>query len=257
MTKVVLFAGGFGTRLGEETIVKPKPMVEIGGMPILCHIMNGYHAYGFKQFIIALGYKSEVIKQFFLNYNSLQNDFSIDMSRSAVEITEHRKRDWLVHLIDTGLHSMTGGRLYRLRDHLRSDTFMVTYGDGVSDIDLAKLMAFHKSHGKLATVSIVRPKARFGTVDLDGEQVVKFKEKLDTDSWINGGFFVFEPGMLDYLSRDEEVLENDVLTRLAENGELMAYRHDGFWACMDTVRDKKYLDELWSTGHSPWRVWKD
>lgn len=201
MTKVVLFAGGFGTRLGEETVVKPKPMVEIGGIPILCHIINGYNAYGFKEFIVALGYKSEVIKQYFLNYTYLQNDFSIDMSRSAVEVTKRKKNDWNVHLIDTGLHSMTGGRLHRLRDHLRNDTFMATYGDGVSDIDLRQLLKFHKSHGKLATVTIVRPKARFGTVDLEGEQVVKFKEKLETESWINGGFFVFEPGVLDYVKQ--------------------------------------------------------
>lgn len=257
MTKVVLFAGGLGTRLGEETVIKPKPMVEIGGMPILSHIINGYNAYGFKEFIIALGYKSEVIKQYFLNYSSLQSDFSIDMSRSAVEVTKPRKSDWVVHLIDTGLHSMTGGRLHRLRDHLMGDTFMVTYGDGVSDIDLRRLMDFHKSHGKLATVSIVRPKARFGTVDLEGDQVVKFKEKLETDSWINGGFFVFEPGVLDYVSRDEEVLESDVLTRLAEHGHLMAYKHSGFWECMDTMRDKQYLESLWNSGNIPWKIWND
>jgi glucose-1-phosphate cytidylyltransferase len=257
LTKVVLFAGGFGTRLGEETVVKPKPMVEIGGIPILCHIINGYNAYGFKEFIVALGYKSEVIKQYFLNYTYLQNDFSIDMSRSAVEVTKRKKNDWNVHLIDTGLHSMTGGRLHRLRDHLRNDTFMATYGDGVSDIDLRQLLKFHKSHGKLATVTIVRPKARFGTVDLEGEQVVKFKEKLETESWINGGFFVFEPGVLDYVSRDEEVLERDVLTRLADHGQLMSYQHGGFWECMDTVRDKHYLENLWISDHAPWKIWNE
>ncbi|WP_240418567.1 glucose-1-phosphate cytidylyltransferase [Paenibacillus periandrae] len=254
MTKIVLFAGGLGTRLGEETVLKPKPMVEIGGLPILCHIMQGYAAYGFKEFIVALGYKAEVIKQYFLNYVYLQNDFSIHMSSSAVEVKKQPERDWIVHLVDTGLHSMTGGRLYRLRDQLNTETFMVTYGDGVSDVDMTRLMDFHRSHGRLATLTLVRPRARFGTVDLQGDQVMRFKEKLDTESWINGGFFVFEPGVLDYLSSDEEVLESDVLTRLAEDGQLMAYRHSGFWECMDTMRDKQHLESLWASGNVPWKT---
>ncbi|SFL80534.1 glucose-1-phosphate cytidylyltransferase [Paenibacillus sp. 1_12] len=254
MTKIVLFAGGLGTRLGEETLLKPKPMVEIGGLPILCHIMHGYAAYGLKEFIVALGYKAEVIKQYFLNYVYLQSDFSINMSSSAVEVKQRPDNDWIVHLVDTGLNSMTGGRLYRLRDQLNKETFMVTYGDGVSDVDLRRLMDFHRSHGRLATLTLVRPRARFGTVDLQGDQVVRFKEKLDTESWINGGFFVFEPGMLEYLSKDEEVLESDVLTRLARDGQLMAYRHTGFWECMDTMRDKQYLESLWASGNAPWKT---
>jgi glucose-1-phosphate cytidylyltransferase len=253
MTKIVLFAGGLGTRLGEETALKPKPMVEIGGLPILCHIMNGYAACGFKEFIIALGYKAEVIKQYFLNYVYLQNDFSIDMSSSAIEVKKRQEKDWIIHLVDTGLHSMTGGRLHRLRDQLNKETFMVTYGDGVSDIDVRRLLDFHRSHGKLATLTLVRPRARFGTVDLQGEQVIRFKEKVETESWINGGFFVFEPGVLDYISRDDQVLESDILTRLAEDGLLMAYRHTGFWECMDTMRDKLHLESLWASGAAPWK----
>lgn len=256
MTKIVLLAGGLGTRLGEETALKPKPMVEVGGMPILCHIMNGYADYGFNEFIIALGYKAEVIKQYFLNYVYLQNDFSIHLSNSAIEVKQRPDRDWIVHLVDTGLNSMTGGRLNRLRDQLDKETFMVTYGDGVSDINLRRLLDFHHAHGKLATLTLVRPRARFGTVDLQGDQVVRFKEKLDTERWINGGFFVFEPGVLAYLSKDEEVLENDVLTRLAEDGQLMAYRHTGFWECMDTMRDKQHLESLWSSGSAPWAARK-
>ncbi|MEI7024444.1 glucose-1-phosphate cytidylyltransferase [Paenibacillus sp. y28] len=257
MTKVVLFAGGFGTRLGEETVVKPKPMVEIGGMPMLWHIMNNYNAFGFREFIVALGYKAEVIKQYFLNYAYLQSDFSIDMSRAAIDVTQRRALDWSVHLVDTGLHTMTGGRLRRLKDRLQEGTFMATYGDGVSDIDLKRLLDFHHSHGKLATVTIVRPRARFGTVDLEGDQVVCFKEKVAVDSWINGGFFVFEPGVLDYANKDEDVLESHILTRLAEDGQLMAYRHAGFWECMDTMRDKQYLEQLWAAGGAPWKCWAD
>jgi glucose-1-phosphate cytidylyltransferase len=257
MTKVVLLAGGFGTRLGEETMLKPKPMVEIGGMPILCHIMNIYHSYGYKEFIVALGYKGEVIKQYFLNYVYLQSDFSIDMSRSSIDVRNRRTLDWKVHLMDTGLNSMTGGRLHRLRGELQDGTFMVTYGDGVSDIDVNRLLDYHRSHGKLATVTLVQPRARFGTVDLTGDQVVRFKEKVDSGGWINGGYFVFEPGVLQYISKDDEVLEHDILTQLAEDGQLMAYRHEGFWDCMDTMRDKNNLEQLWSSGQAPWKRWLD
>ncbi|WP_275983812.1 glucose-1-phosphate cytidylyltransferase [Paenibacillus hamazuiensis] len=255
MIKVVLLAGGFGTRLGEETTVKPKPMVEIGGLPMLCHIMNIYSAHGFNEFIVALGYKAEVVKQYFLNYMYLQSDFTLHMGKSSIDVMKRRPLDWTVHLVDTGLHSMTGGRMHRLRDRLAGGTFMMTYGDGVSDIDLKRLLDFHRSHGKLATLTLVRPRARFGTVDLAGDQVVRFKEKVETESWINGGFFVFEPGVLKYVSRDEEVLESDVFTRLAEDGELMAYRHKGFWECMDTMRDKIYLESLWASGEAPWKRW--
>ncbi|SFF39645.1 glucose-1-phosphate cytidylyltransferase [Paenibacillus algorifonticola] len=256
-TKVVLLSGGFGTRLGEETMLRPKPMVEIGGMPILCHIMNIYDACGFNEFIIALGYKKEMIKQYFLNYMYLQNDFCIHMGQATVDIVRHRQPDWTVHLLDTGLSTMTGGRLHRLRDQLCGDTFMTTYGDGVGDIDVKRLLDYHRSHGKLATVTLVKPRARFGTVDLMGDQVVCFKEKADTGGWINGGFFVFEPGVLDYIGHDTDVLESDVLPRLAEQGQLMAYRHDGFWDCMDTMRDKQYLESLWASGEAPWKRWRE
>lgn len=254
---MVLLAGGFGTRLGEETLIKPKPMVEIGGSPILCHIMNMYNSYGFNEFIVALGYKAEVVKQYFLNYMYFQSDFTLRMGQSSIDVLKSRPVDWTVHLVDTGLTSMTGGRLNRLRDRLTEGTFMMTYGDGVSDIDLRQLYDFHQSHGKLATLTLVRPRARFGTVDLVGEQVVRFKEKVETDSWINGGFFVFEPEVLNYVSQDDQVLESDVLARLAEDGELMAYRHTGFWECMDTMRDKNYLESIWASGDAPWKRWQD
>ncbi len=256
-TKVVLLAGGFGTRLGEETSLRPKPMVEIGGMPILCHIMNIYDASGFKEFVIALGYKKELIKQYFLHYMYLQNDFCINMGQSTVDIVRRRQPDWTVHLLDTGLGTMTGGRLHRLREQLGGHTFMATYGDGVSDIDARKLLDYHKSHGKLATVTLVKPRARFGTVDLHGDQVARFKEKADSGGWINGGFFVFEPEVLDYIGDDADVLESDVLPRLAEDGQLMAYKHDGFWDCMDTMRDKQYLESLWNSGEAPWKRWSE
>ncbi len=256
--KVVILAGGFGTRLSEETVVKPKPMVEIGGRPILWHIMNIYWAYGFNEFIIALGYKGEVIKEYFLNYYNLNSDLTISLKTGEVKVTRNCYRDWIIHLIDTGLNTMTGGRLHRLKDTLKDETFMLTYGDGVSNINIDKLVEFHRSHGKIATVTAVRPSARFGGVKFDGEKVIEFTEKPQSgEGWINGGFFVFEPQVFDYLYGDDTILERDPLENLAKDGQLMAYRHEGFWQCMDTLRDKNYLEELWQSGNPPWKVWKN
>lgn len=255
--KVVILAGGLGTRLSEETVVKPKPMVEIGGNPVLWHIMNIYGFYGYKEFIIALGYKGEVIKDYFLNYYHHQSDLTIDLKSGKVTAINNNFNDWIVHLVDTGLNSMTGGRLYRLRDRLKEKTFMLTYGDGVSNVDINKVVTFHMKHGKIATVTAVRPAARFGGMTFDGEKVIEFKEKPQTvEGWINGGFFVFEPEVFDYLHGEETVLEGDPLENLAKDGQLMAYKHEGFWQCMDTLRDKKLLENLWESGEAPWKMWE-
>ena len=256
--KTVLLAGGLGTRIGEETHNKPKPMVEIGGWPIIWHIMNIYAHHGHNEFVVALGYRGYVIKEFFLNYHHLNSNLRIDLSNGDVQTTDQFLRDWIVHLIDTGADSMTGGRVGRLREQLRDETFMLTYGDGVSNLDIEDLVRFHRSHGKLATVTTVRPAARFGGIELDSDQVVEFKEKPHTgEGWINGGYFVFEPGFLDYIDGDDCILEREPLERLAAQGELMAYRHSGFWQCMDTVRDRQLLEELWSGDAPPWKMWTD
>ena len=255
--KTVILAGGLGTRLSEETVLRPKPMVEVGGKPMLWHIMNIYGHHGFNEFVIALGYKGEIIKEYFLNYYHHQSDLSIDLSTGEVSATNTSHKDWRIHLVDTGGQSMTGGRLHRLRDVLSDGTFMLTYGDGVSDVDVGKLVEFHRSHGKLATVTAVRPTARFGGMRFDGNRVSEFKEKPQTgEGWINGGFFVFEPGVFKYLHGDETVLEGDPLEKLACDGELMAFMHEGFWQCMDTVRDRNLLDDLWGSGKAPWKAWK-
>ena len=237
--KTIILAGGLGTRLSEETEHLPKPMVEIGGKPILWHILNIYAAHGFNDFIIALGYKGEMIKQYF----------------AGLEV-EKDAPNWQVNCADTGLESMTGGRLLRLRDHIGKDSFMVTYGDGVGALDIAQLVTFHRAHGKRATVSAVRPPARFGGLDLDGDKVVNFAEKSPSQlGWINGGFFVFEPGVLDTIAGDDTRLEADPLTNLAADGQLMAFRHEGFWKPMDTLREKNELEELWQSGQAPWKIW--
>ncbi|QWU18345.1 glucose-1-phosphate cytidylyltransferase [Paenibacillus sophorae] len=255
MPKVVLLCGGFGTRLSEETVVKPKPLVEIGNMPIMCHIMDIYSYYGFNEFVVALGYKGEAIKQYFLHFPYYHSDLMIRMADSSVHVTESRSKDWIVHLNDTGLHTTTGGRLYRLRDQLRDGTFMMTYGDGVSDVNLRALLDFHYSHGKLATVTAVKPRGRFGTISFESDHVIGFKEKEPSEvGWINGGYFVFEPGVLDYLQGDQSQLEGEVLGRLAQDGQLAAYKHNGFWDCMDTLRDKQYLESLWKRGEAPWKL---
>lgn len=257
--KVVILAGGLGTRLSEETVLRPKPMVEIGGKPILWHIMNMYGAHGYKEFVVALGYKGEFIKEYFLNYYHHQSNLTIDLKSGDVTASSNNIRDWKVNLIDTGVDSMTGGRVGRLRDTL-DDTFMLTYGDGVGDIDIKKLVEFHKSHGKLATVTAVRPVARFGGMSFRGSDgaVEDFKEKPQTgEGWINGGFFIFEPAVLDYISGDDTVLEADPLEGLTRDGQLMAYRHEGFWQCMDTVRERDMLEKLWQSGQAPWKMWED
>ncbi|MDZ7372421.1 MAG: glucose-1-phosphate cytidylyltransferase [candidate division KSB1 bacterium] len=255
--KVAILAGGMGTRLAEETEVKPKPMVEIGGKPILWHIMMHYSYYGFKHFVIALGYKGEVIKKYMVDYCSLNSDLTVNLRTGEVKIMGGYKPDWTVELIDTGVPTATGGRIKRLKPYLDNGTFFLTWGDGVSDINLHDLLRFHKSHGKLATLTAVRPPARFGHLELDGDQVVEFSEKPQTkEGWINGAYFVLEPGVFDYIDGDDTQFEREPLERLARDGQLMAYRHTSFWACMDTLRDKKRLEELWQSGKAPWKIWE-
>ena len=255
--KVVILAGGLGTRLAEETEVKPKPMVEIGGRPILWHIVKHYACYGFKEFLVALGYKGEVIKRYFLDYYRLNGSMIIDFSKREVETHRQEDIDWNVHLIDTGQDTQTGGRLKRLEPWLRDGTLMVTYGDGVSDIDLRDLLRFHRSHGRIATVTAVRPPSRFGGLIFDGDLVSEFSEKPQIgEGWINGGFLVFEPEVFDYLEGDHSILEVDALEQLAVDRQLAAYRHGRFWQCMDTLRDKRLLESLWKEGQAPWKVWE-
>ncbi len=255
--KTIILAGGFGTRLAEETEVKPKPMVEIGGRPILWHIMRIYAAYKYNEFVIALGYKGEVIKSYFLNYYYLRNDLSIHLASGRIQMHDGDPEDWIVHLVDTGLRTETGGRVKRLGQWVGQDTFMMTYGDGVADIDIRELVAFHRRHGRLATVTAVRPPARFGGLSFEGDVVTRFVEKPRIgEGWINGGFFVLEPGVLDYIGGDESSFEHGTLERLAEDGQLVAYRHEGFWHCMDTLRDVRLLNSLWESGTAPWKIWK-
>ena len=254
---IVLLAGGLGTRLSEETELKPKPMVEIGGMPILWHIMKHYSHHGFREFFVALGYKGEMIKRFFVDYHALNGSMTVDLRRGIVTQHETPPEDWVVHLVDTGKDVLTGGRVKRLQRWLEHDTFMVTYGDGVSDIDLCALLRYHRSHGKLATVSAVRPPARFGGLAFEGDMVAEFMEKPQIgEGWINGGFLVFEPGIFDYLDGDRSSLEVHLLERLAADRQLAAFRHEGFWQCMDTLRDKNLLERLWNEDVPPWRVWQ-
>jgi glucose-1-phosphate cytidylyltransferase len=255
--KTIILAGGLGTRLAEETALRPKPMVEIGGKPILWHLLNLYAAHGFEEFVIALGYKGEVIKEYFLNFFALNNDISIDLRSGETKVHRGKQPPWLVHLIDTGHETQTGGRLKRLTPTLQSGgTFMMTYGDGLSNVDIRALLAFHKAHGKLATVTTVRPPARFGGVIFDGDRVAEFTEKPQAEGgWINGGFFVLEPRALEYIGGDDIVWEREPLERLATDGQLMAFRHEGFWQPMDTVRERKVLEDLWHSGAAPWKVW--
>lgn len=256
--KVVILAGGFGTRLAEETDIIPKPMVEIGGKPILWHIMKIYAHFGFNEFIIALGYKGELIKDFFMKYHFLSNSFTVNIKSG--EITEHSEMDddWIVHLVNTGLETMTGGRIKRLAKWLADETFMMTYGDGVSNVNLKDLLRFHRSHGKLATVTAVRPPARFGEMVFEDDKVIKFTEKPKIEeSWISGGFFVLEPEVLNYIEGDDTHWEREPLERLAEEGQLMAYRHDSFWQCMDNIRDLRYLRKLWDEGNAAWKLWEE
>ena len=251
--KVVILAGGLGTRLSEETEVRPKPMVEIGGHPILWHIMRHYARHGFKEFIIALGYKGEEIKRFFLDYSRLRASLTVDLATGRSNLHDAAADDWTVHLVDTGFQSKTGTRLKRLQPWLEDETFMLTYGDGVSDIDLKDLLNFHHSNGRLATITAVRPPARFGGLTFEGDLVSDFTEKPQIgEGWINGGFMVLEPGVFKYLEGDDPSLEADALERLAADRQLAAYRHDRFWQCMDTLRDVRLLESLWQTGKAPW-----
>ena len=254
--KVAILAGGVGSRLSEETISKPKPMVEIGGRPILWHIMKHYGQYGFDDFVIALGYKGELIKRWMLDLAALQGDVTVRVGRGRVEKHEGERDDWTVKLVETGLETQTGGRVKRLAPHLGEDTFMLTWGDGVADIDLVRLLEFHRSHGKLATMTAVRPPARFGHIELAGEVVSEFSEKPQArEGWINGAFFVLEPQVIDYIDHDLTHWEREPLERLAADGQLMAYRHESFWQCMDTLRDRVLLESMWESGNAPWKTW--
>jgi glucose-1-phosphate cytidylyltransferase len=254
--KVAILAGGLGTRLAEETEVRPKPMVEIGGRPILWHIMRHFEHHGFNQFVIALGYKGDYIRRFFAEYHSnashLRVDLSLGVSQPHGKGPEER---WVVDLIETGYGTSTGGRIRRLAPYIGKGSFLLTWGDGLSDVDLGELVQFHKSHGKLATVTAVHPPPRFGQVLLDGDVVSDYTETPLRDSWINGAFFVLEPGVFDYIDGDSSHWEREPMERLAADGELMAFRHEGFWQCMDTMREKVILEEMWQTGRAGWNVW--
>lgn len=251
--QVVLLAGGLGSRLAEETVRIPKPMVEIGGKPILLHVMDIYSHFGHHDFVVACGYKSLMIKSYFQNFHLITNDFTVALGNGQMKLKPSSMVNWNVSVVDTGATTMTGGRLLRLRNWLDKSTFMVTYSDGVGSIDLDALLRFHRSHGRLATVTAVQPPARFGNLEIVGDQVVEFTEKVRKhETWINGGFFVFEPGVLDYISGDSEPLEQTPLVNLARDGQLFAYKHHGFWHPMDTVRDRDYLDGLCATGNPPW-----
>jgi glucose-1-phosphate cytidylyltransferase len=254
--KVMILAGGLGSRLAEETTIRPKPMVEIGGLPILWHIMSHYASFGHDEFVVALGYKGEEVKRYFADRCSLIGDLAIDLGAGNVESRGGRRPDWNVELIETGADTQTGGRIKRLQPYSGGGTFMLTWGDGVSDIDITKLIEFHKKHGKLCTMTAVRPPARFGHMEMDGDAIVEFSEKPQTgEGWINGAFFVCEPEIFDYIDGDTTAWEREPLERLAKDGQLMAYRHESFWQCMDTLRDKQHLQALWDSGQAPWKVW--
>ena len=255
--KVVILCGGRGTRLSEETGLRPKPLVEIGGRPILWHIMNIYASYGFKEFILALGYKGEAIKNYFLNYHYLRNNLTIQLGNGSVNVQDGEHDDWTVHLIDTGLQPETGGRLKRLAPWIGNEPFLFTYGDGVADINIPELVDFHRKNKKLATVTAVHPSARFGSLSLVDDRVNKFAEKPQLgEGWINGGFFVLEPKVLDYIKDDETAWELEPIEKLTSEKQLVAYRHSGFWQCMDNLRDVRYLENLWASGKPPWKTWK-
>jgi glucose-1-phosphate cytidylyltransferase len=253
--KTIILCGGLGTRLSEETIVKPKPMVEIGEMPMLWHIMKLFDRFGYKNFFLTLGYKGEVIKDFFINYQSRLSDIRVNLADGALDILNRHNEDWVINLIDTGSTSMTGGRVLRIKKFLdkNDDIFFVTYGDGLANINIEELLAFHKKHKKIATITSVRPAARFGNLELDGLNVKSFKEKpQSTEGWINGGFFVFNKKIFDYIDNDLTILEKEPLERLAAESQLMAFRHTGYWQCMDTVRDRDNLRNLFESGEKPW-----
>ena len=254
--KAVILAGGFGTRLSEETIDKPKPMVTVGGRPMLWHIMKILDANGIREFVIALGYRGDYIKQYFLDFYAINNDLTIELATGETTIHDDDRPDWRIHLVDTGLHTQTGGRLRRLRRWVEDGTFLFTYGDGVANVDIGALVEFHRLHGKLATVTTVRPPSRFGNLALEGPQVTAFHEKsVLSEVWINGGYFILEPSAIDYISSDEAIWEREPVEGLANDGQLMGYRHPGFWSCMDTFKEKTMLEQLWGSGEAPWRIW--
>ncbi|HEY5269546.1 MAG TPA: glucose-1-phosphate cytidylyltransferase [Anaerolineales bacterium] len=254
--KVAILAGGLGSRLSEETTVKPKPMVEIGGKPILWHIMKIYSAYGFKEFVIALGFKGELIKDYFINYHYRARNITIELSSGDLTTHSGESEDWIVHLLDTGSDTQTGGRVKRVAEFIGDEPFMLTYGDGVANINLPALLEFHKTQGKLVTLTAVRPAARFGQMVIEGGRVVEFKEKPQIgEGWINGGFFVLQPGIVDYIAGDQTSWEFDSLEALASENQVAAYRHENFWQCMDTVRDVHLLEKHWSEGKAPWKIW--
>ena len=257
--KVVILAGGFGSRLSEETDLKPKPMLEIGGKPILWHIMKIYSGYGFNDFIILLGYKGFVVKEYFFNYSLHQSDLSIDVSKNKIDIHQNDCEPWQINLLETGLNTMTGGRIKRAADYIGNEPFLLTYGDGVSDIDIDALISFHKSHGKKITMTAVQPEGRYGALSISNDgNVTQFLEKPKGDGiWINGGFFVCQPEVINEISGDSTVFEQEPLNELSNDGELFAFKHHGFWACMDTLRDKRKLCELWDTGKAPWKIWNE
>lgn len=255
--KVGILAGGLGSRLSEETHLKPKPMVEIGDHPILWHIMKHYAHYGFDEFVIALGYKGHVVKQYFVDYCTFNSSLTVKLRSGEVQLHTNDVPDWTVHLIETGPDTQTGGRIKRIAPYMGNETFMLTWGDGVSTINLRELLAFHKSHGKLATLSAVLPAARFGHIRFDGDMICEFAEKPKTaEGFVNGAFFVLEPEVAEYIDGDHTSFELDTLVKLAHDGELMAYRHSGYWQCMDTARDKRLLEGLWESGEAPWKIWK-
>ena len=251
--KTIILAGGLGTRLSEYTELIPKPMVPIGGKPILWHIMRTYAHFGHKDFYVALGYKAEIIKEYFLNYRTLNADFTVDLGTGVVNSHQLDEVDWKVTLVNTGQHSMTGGRVKRMKPLIGNETCLLSYGDGISNVDIDQLIKFHKSHGKMVTVTAVHPGARFGEIELKGEQVTSFQEKPQTgQGWINGGYFVIEPEFFELIRGDQTILEREPLEHIAQMGELMAYQHEGFWQCMDTKRDRDNLEEFWRSGKVPW-----
>lgn len=255
--KVGILAGGKGSRLAEETVIKPKPMVEIGGKPIIWHIMMHYSYYGFNEFVIALGYKGEVLKKYMVDYASLDGNLKVNLRSGEIIANGGICPNWTVELIETGLETMTGGRIKRLAPYMGDETFMLTWGDGVSDLNLHDLLAFHKSHGKLATLTAVRPPARYGHLVFDGNRVMQFDEKPQIgEGWINGAFFVLEPGVFDYIEGDHTQWEHEPLEQLAADGQLMAYKHTSFWQCMDTLRERHILETLYQSGHAPWVTWE-
>ena len=254
--KVAILAGGLGTRLSEETAVKPKPMVEIGGKPILWHIMNIYAAYGFKEFVIALGYRGELIKDYFINYHHRSRNLTVQLRNGDISVHEGEGEDWIVHLLDTGMDTNTGGRVKRLAEFVGNEPFMLTYGDGVSNINIPKLIEFHQTQKKLATLTAVRPPARFGQMILDNGKVTEFKEKPQIgEGWINGGFFVLQPEVINYIEGDQTAWEYESLEKIAADGQLAAYKHEGFWQSMDTLRDVNVLEKFWREGNAPWKLW--